>query len=283
LLEGGARFDAFDFHDRDRTQQGRRFSGTLVQISPRLTTRFTIRERWQVFAAYGRGLRSPEARAFTLPQSPPENVDLDLFAGGKPFMTTTENAEVGARVQPSALFDVGLSAFGIWIARESIFDHVSGFNVELGPTRRLGLEADLQVHPTKWLDLGLDVTTAQARFTTSGAPVPGAPPLFVQLQGSLVHPLGFRAGLRWFVLGPRPLTHGARAGAATVADLSVGYRMKWAQVDLSVDNLLGQKWREGEYNFASWWDASRRASQIPSIQYVAGPPRMFRMAVSFFF
>lgn len=283
LLEGGVRLDVFDFHDRDRIQGGKRFSGTLFQASPRFTSRFTIRDRWQVFAAYGRGLRSPEARAFTLPSAAPENVDLDVYAGGKPFMTTTDNAEVGARVQPSPLFDVGLSTFGIWIGRESLFDHVSGFNVELGATRRLGVEGDVQIHPTKWLDLGLDVTAVHGRFTQSGAKIPGAPPLFVQLQGSLVHPLGFRAGLRWFVLGPRPLTYGARAGAATIVDASLGYRMKWAQIDLSVDNVIGAHWREGEYNFASWWDRTRRPSQIPSIQYVAGPPRMFRVAATLFF
>ncbi len=283
LLEGGARVDVFDFRVRDRMQANKRFGGTLVQVSPRFAARATIRERWQLFAAYGRGLRSPEARAFTLPSKPPENAEVDEYAGGKPFMTSTDNAEVGARVQPSELFDVGMSAFGIWIGRESVFDHVSGFNVELGATRRLGVEADVQVHPTRWLDLGVDVTAVHGRFVASGGKIAGAPPVFVQLQGALVHPLGFRAGLRWFVLGPRPLAYGAKAGAATVVDASIGYRMRWAQIDLSVDNVIGTKWREGEYNFASWWDQRRRASKVPSIQYVAGPPRMFRVAATVFF
>ncbi|MBX7082026.1 MAG: TonB-dependent receptor [Nannocystaceae bacterium] len=285
LLDGGVRFDAFDAHVRDRlaAPERRESSGTLVQLSPRIATRFTLRERWQLFAAYGRGFRTPEARAFTLPTSVPENVDLDQFAGGKPFMTTTDNGEVGARVQPSELFDVGTSLFGIWIGRESIFDHVSGFNVELGATRRLGLEADLQIHPTRWLDLGIDVTAVHARFVDSGQRIPGAPPLFIQLQGALNHPSGFRAGLRWFVLGPRPLSYGGKAGATTVMDLSLGYRMRrWAQFDLSIDNALGTKWREGEYNFASYWDRSQRASQIPGIHFVAGPPRMVRAAVTLF-
>jgi outer membrane receptor protein involved in Fe transport len=284
LIDGGVRFDAYDAHVQDRLAPARerRAGGTLVQVSPRLGTRFTIRERWQLFAAYGRGFRTPEARAFTLPPSPPENVDLDVYAGGKPFMTTTENVEVGARVQPSELFDVGMAAFGIWIGRESIFDHVSGFNVELGATRRLGLEADLQIHPTRWLDLGVDITTVHARFTESGSKVPGAPPLFVQIQGALNHPKGYRAGARWFVLGPRPLAYGARAGAATIMDVSIGYRMKWLQLDLSIDNLFGSRWREGEYHFASWWDRSERRSQIPAIHYVAGPPTMARFSATFF-
>jgi iron complex outermembrane receptor protein len=281
LLDAGVRFDAYNGHVRDRLQQ-QDFSGTLVQISPRASTRFTIRDRWQLFAAYGRGFRTPEARAFTLPTSTPENVDLSVYEGGKPAMTTTENVELGARVQPSELFDVGMAMFGIWIGRESLFDHVSGFNVELGGTRRLGVEGDVQIHPTKWLDLGVDVTAVHARFTETDGKIPGAPPLFVQIQGALNHPKGYRAGVRWFVLGPRPLTYGARAGAATVMDVSVGYRMKWLQLDLSIDNVFGSRWREGEYNFASWWDRSERPSQIPAVHYVAGPPTMARLSATVF-
>ncbi len=284
LLDGGARFDAFDYHVKDRLQSpGKRsYDGQLVQISPRLATRFTIRERWQIFGAYGRGFRSPEARAFTLPPTAPADTDLSQYAGGKPFMTVTDTAEVGARVQPSELFDIGASTFGIWIGRESLFDHVSGFNVELGGTRRLGVEGDIQIHPTKWLDLGVDITAVHARFRDSGARIPGAPPVFVQLQAALNHPKGFRAGMRWFVLGPRPLAYGASAGATTVMDLSFGYRMRWVQLDVSVDNVYNTKWREGEYNFASWWDKTERRSQIPAIHFVAGPPTMLRFAASFF-
>ncbi len=282
MLEAGLRFDAFDYHVYDRLLR-ENFSGTLVQISPRVTTRFTIRDRWQLFAAYGRGLRSPEARAFTQPPTPPENTDLDVYAGGKPAMTTTENVEIGARFEPNDVFDVGTSLYGIWIGRESLFDHVSGINVELGGTRRLGVEADLQIHPTKWFELGVDVTAVHSRFVDSGEPVPGAPPLLVQLQSSLTHPKGFRAGLRWFLLGPRPLTYGAKAGLLTVVDLSAGYRAKHWQVDLIVDNVLNLKWREAEYNFASHWDPSMRASQLPAVQYVAGPPAMFRVAGTVFF
>ncbi len=284
LVDGGLRFDAYDGQVRDRLQpQGaQEYSGTLVQLSPRLSTRFTIRERWQLFAAYGRGFRTPEARAFTLPPAPPENADLSTFAGGKPLMTTTDNVELGARVQPSELFDLGAAMFGIWIGRESLFDHVSGFNVELGGTRRLGIEADLQIHPTRWLDLGVDVTAVRGRFVDSDGPIPGAPPLFVQLQAALNHPKGFRAGFRWFVLGPRPLTYGATAGAATVMDLSAGYRMKRLQLDLAIDNVLGSRWREGEYNFASSWDRSERPSQIPAIHFVAGPPTMARLSATVF-
>ncbi|MCH9688886.1 MAG: TonB-dependent receptor [Deltaproteobacteria bacterium] len=278
-LESGLRIEAVHARVHDR-QQAQRFSGTQVAAAPRFAAQALLGPRWQLFTAYGRGFRPPEARAFTLPQQVPENVDLDQFAGGQPHMTLTDNAEVGARWQPADFIDVGAAVFGTWIDRESVFDHVSGFNIELGPTRRLGVEADVQIRPTPWLGMGVSVVGNHARFTNTGAPIPGAPPLLAQVQGTLMHPKGWRAGLRGFVMGPRPLSYGATAGAAAVLDTSVGYQWRWLGVDLSVDNVLGSKWRDGEYHFASHWDRSRDVSRLPTIHYVAGPPRMFRLAGS---
>ncbi|MEM6994114.1 MAG: TonB-dependent receptor [Myxococcota bacterium] len=284
MVEGGVRLDLFHYDVTDRLQGGQRFTDTFFAASPRVATQITLGPRFKLFGAYGRGLRSPEARAVTLPETPPENVDLDVFAGGRSAMTTTDSAEVGARVAPGTLIDFGAAAFGTWIGRESIFDHVSGFNVELGPTQRLGVEADVQLHATDWLDVGADVTLVHGRFTHTGAPIPGAPPLLVSTFGTLDHPSGWHTGWRWFLLGPRPLTYGATAGVSTVLDASVGYRhRKWFSVDLSLDNILGSKWREGEYNFASHWDPEAPRSQIPTIHYIAGYPIGARLTVTGWF
>lgn len=282
LLEGGVRLDVFHYDVVDHLQHDDRFRKTFFAASPRLALRFSPGQRWQLFAAYGRGLRSPEARSITRPTDT-SDVDLSRFAGGKPRMTLTDNAEVGARVQPGELFDLGVAGFGTWIDRESVFDHVSGFNVELSATQRLGLEADVQLRPTDWLSLGGDVTVVRARFRRSGNPVPGAPPLVTSVFGTLSHPSGWRAGLRWFLLGPRPLAYGAKAGVMTVLDLSAGYRWRFLDVGLTLDNVLGLRWREGEYHFASHWDPDRPRTEIPTIHYVAGYPFGVRLTLSAFF
>lgn len=279
-IEAGVRAEAYHAQIRDRVRGGARTSGTQFALAPRFATQALLGRHWQLFGAYGRGFRPPEARAFTLPREVPENTDLDEFRGGEPRMTVADNAEVGARWQPAAFIDVGAAVFGTFIARESVFDHVSGFNIELGRTRRLGVEADVQLRPTSWLGLGVSAVGTQARFTTTGAPIPGAPPFLAQLQGTLMHPKGWRAGLRWFAMGRRPLSYGATAGALTVLDASVGHQWKWLGVDLSVDNLLGTRWRDGEYHFASHWNPETTPSSLPAIHFVAGPPRMVRISGS---
>jgi len=277
-LEAGVRAELYHARVHNRLDDDKVQGGTRFTPAPRFAAQALLGRHWQIFAAYGRGFRLPEARAFTLPRAVPENQDLAEFRGGRPFMTVADNAEVGARWQPAGFIDMGAAVFGTYIARESIFDHVSGFNIELGPTRRLGVEADVQLRPVSWLSMGMSAVATQARFTSSGAPVPGAPPFIFQLQGTLMHPSGWRAGLRGFALGRRPLSYGATAGALAVLDASVGYQWRWLGLDLSVDNVLGNRWRDGEYHFASYWNQSEASSALPTIHFVAGPPRMFRIA-----
>lgn len=282
-IDGGVRFDVFHDAVQDRLQEDRIFRQTFWSISPRVAIRAQASARWQVFAAYGRGFRSPDARAITLPRAPPENVDVNLYRGGEPRMTLTDAVEVGTRYSPNKLFDAGVTAFGTFIARESVFDHVSGFNIERSGTRRLGGELDVQIHPTSWMDLGFDVTAVYGRFVTTKTPIPGAPPLLVSTFGSIAHPSGWHAGWRWFLLGPRPLSYGATAGVVTVLDASVGYRTRHFGIDLFFDNILGLKWREGEYNYASHWDLEQPRSQLPTVHYIAGYPRMIRAAITVWF
>lgn len=66
-------------------------------------------------------------------------------------------------------------------------------------------------------------------------------------------------------------------------DVSLGYRWSWVQVDLSLDNVFGSKWREGEYNFASHWDPERPRSRIPTVHYVAGYPFIARVGLTAWF
>ncbi|MEM7151978.1 MAG: TonB-dependent receptor [Myxococcota bacterium] len=279
-LEGGARIEGVHTRVVDRRQAGDSFGGTQVALVPRFAAQALLGSRWQLFAAYGRGYRPPEARAYTLPEEVPEDEDLDRFRGGEPRMTLADNAEVGARWTPGNLVDVGAAAFGTLIGRESVFDHVSGFNIEQGATRRWGVEADVQIRPTAWLGMGASIVYSHARFAATGEPIPGAPPLIAQVNGTLMHPKGVRAGLRGLVMGRRPLSYGATAGALATVDASVGYQWRWLGLDLSVDNVMGTRWRDGEYHFASYWDRSQPPSSLPTIHFVAGPPRMVRLAGS---
>jgi iron complex outermembrane recepter protein len=191
-------------------------------------------------------------------------------------------AEIGAHVLPDARVSANVAGFATLLARESVFDHVSGLNLELNGTRRLGGEAVVTLLPTHWLRLSADVTAVDARFRSSGRRVPFAPWLSAGGRALLTHPSGVRAGVRFAALAPRPLPHGARGEALYMLDASVGYRVGWFDAQLACENLLFRELREGEYHFASHWSArdGDTRSFVPTSQIVAGPPFNARLTLS---
>lgn len=271
-LEAGARVDVAHVSVRDGLAEGKQSSGTLAAVSPRATAEWRVLAPWRLFAAYGRGFRPPEARAFT--SFSPEQIGIseDVYNGGNPAMTTADSFELGTRLTPSRFLGARVSVFETLIERESVFDHVSGINLELNSTRRLGGELELNSNPLDWLMIRADVTYVDARFVDSGNPIPLAPWLVGSFRTIVTHPSGLRAGMRLSGWAPRALPHGARGAATTMLDATVGHTWRWLRFDVELENILQQQIREGEYHYASHWRPGEEPSEIPVLHYVAGPP-----------
>lgn len=267
-LEGGLRGDVFRYDGSDRLADAP-FDGTVFAVSPRARAVALLGDEWSLFAAYGRGLRSPEARAFS--------------GGGEPTVTTSDDAEVGARYEPSDDFAVGLAVFGVRIGREVIFDHVAGTNIEVGGTLRYGAELDLHLRPLSWLSLDADLTAVDARFVESDEPVPSAPRLLANAGFTLAHPAGWRASAHVLWVGPRPLPYGAKAGDLLEIDLSAGYRWRHLELRLDLENPLNQELAEIEAHYASHWNRDRPASRLPAIHTFAAPPLDARLTATAWF
>jgi hypothetical protein len=281
-LQAGGRLDVFAVQAEDElvSRQGQE---VWFQPSPRLSG-VVYWGDLSFFGAYGRGMRAPEGRSVVRQAGYVEGEDRDLYTGGDPDITTTDSAELGARWEPDELVSLGATAFGAWIERESVFDHVSGVNLELNGTQRLGLELDAQARPWPWLEASGDVSLIEGSFKASGAPIPGAPRWLgtAQLQAH-DEARGLRAALRLRHIGARDLAHGAVAAPATVWDLTGAWRRGWFEVGLQLENLTDARWREGEYHFASWWARDQPRSQLPAIHYAPGEPLNARLSLTAWF
>jgi iron complex outermembrane recepter protein len=282
-VEGGARVDGLLIDADDRIDQMRNGQSTFATLSPRLSTAWQLRPGWRLLAAYGRGLRAPEARAIGNPPAPPPDMDVTQYDGGQPHFTTSDAVEVGTELKSGRLYTLSASTFGIWISDEMVFDHLSGTNLALNSTRRLGVELGAELRPLDWLRLRADVTATDARFEDSGEPVPSVPALLASAELGALHPSGWRGGAQLFYLAPRPLAHGATAGDSAVLGLTAGRRFGRFDLDIAVDNALAAQWREGEYHYASWFDKSQPRSTIPRLHYSAGRPFGVRAALTAYF
>lgn len=281
-LEAGARGDLVHANVRDRVEGGPHERGTEFAVSPRASAMVRPHPLVKIMAAYGRGMRPPEARALTNFNPVRLGVSEEGARAGRSHITQSHTAELGIRVRRDARLVGNLSGFATLIERESVFDHVSGTNLELNGTRRLGGEAQLSTQPISFLTLSADITGVDARFRASGARVPFAPWLTGGVRAMLNHPSGARAGVRFLAVAPRALPHGARGQALFMLDATAGYRYRWFDVNLALENLLFRELREGEYHFASHWFADEPRSALPTTQVIAGPPFNARLTLSVF-
>ncbi len=275
--EAGARFDATLIDARDLSRDAVA-SDFMTVVSPRLTASFALAPAWTLFGAYGRGLRSPEARAVLAAANPAMDPDQPGMPGmdddqrRSARIISADAAELGTRGRLGERVSLGLGAFGTWLGSEVLFDHLSGASLARQPSRRLGLELDVTYQPLAWLSVRGDVSAVDARFTDTDDPVPGAPRLLAALAAQATHRAGFHGGAQLRYLAPRPLAHGATGSAAQVLDLNGGLRLGRYALTLQIDNALAMRWREGEYHYASWFDTSQPRSQLPRLHYTAGHP-----------
>ena len=272
-VEAGARVDAAYIAARAERDDAARATELMATVSPRLTASYALAGDWTLFGAYGRGLRSPEARAVLGVDPATPAMDVAAAAdGGAARITTSDAAELGVRGWLGDRVSLGAGAFGTWLGNEVVFDHLAGTSLARQPSRRLGLELDVTYRPLDWLRVRGDVSAVDARFTGSGDPVPGAPRLLGGLAASASHPAGWYGSAQLRYLGPRPLAHGATGSAAGVLDLSGGIRLGRYQLAVQLDNALNSRWREGEYHYASWFDRDQPRSLLPRLHYSAGKP-----------
>jgi iron complex outermembrane receptor protein len=129
---------------RDRLTPEASDRGAVGAVAPRLTVAWR-RDRLQLAAAAGRGLRPPEARAFTRRPSR-EGEDASTYDGGDAAITAADAVELGGQWR-NAHLALAATGFATWIERESLFDHVSGVNALRDGSRRLGVEVAIEAAP----------------------------------------------------------------------------------------------------------------------------------------
>lgn len=241
---------------------------TATVLSPKGTLALRVVDDLALFAAAGRGFRTPPALA---------TADGDRV----PVMLST-SAEAGLRAGPEAL-TLSATGFSVNVSDELIFDHLVAQLVSAGRTRRLGVEAVVDARPADWLRLQADMTYTDGRFVTTGAPIPYAPRLLVAggafLESAPIGEALLSGGLRTYVLGQRPLPDGFASHAAVVGNLVSKLEIGRTTLGLEVDNLFLQQWRDGEFVFPSWFDRSEPRSELKVLHVTAGDPFVATLSV----
>jgi TonB family protein len=221
------------------------------QLSPKASLILTPVDRrgaqLDVYVNYGHGFHSNDVRGvFAQPAVTP--------------LARAKGEEIGARARLFGRWDLAAALWQLDLASETVWNGDDGTTGVSDPTNRRGVELETRYEVTSWLAADLALTFTKSHFTTdlqNGGGLALAPKQTWAGGLSGRHALGpgvLRAGLRFYGIGDRPATDDGALTAPgfTQFDLHVGYRHRWFDVALDLENLL-----DGDYRSAQFATVSR--------------------------
>jgi len=226
-------------------------------------------------ASYGQGVRSIDPNYITQDVRTPF-ASIRAYEGGIAYARSIADAAFVAR---SVLFQTHVD-------RDLIFSQTVGRNVLGVGTTRTGWVAAVRV-TTGFLDQSANLTLVQSRYDDTHLAVAYVPGAVLRSDTAVFRDLPVDVGgekprgalgLGISYVGPRPLPYGQRSNTLFTIDASATSTWSHLELGITVANLLDNRYRLGEYNFASDWPDSHPGSQptlVPMRQFTAGAPRAF--------
>ena len=248
-LIAGLRADYFAFDVTDRREdlgatamQGDATSGVRgdLLLSPKATLVVSPHRSVDLFANFGRGLHSNDARGVVRRVDPVTP------------LTAALGYELGARTRLWDRLDLAASLWGLDLDSELVWVGDEGVTEAAGATRRLGLEFEGRLRITSWLFADLDLTLNDAKFVQNagnGSAVALAPRVTVAAGLSALLPFGLRGALRFTGIDARPATEDGflTAEGVYLLDAFVSYRFRFVELGLSVENLTNSAYRAAQF------------------------------------
>jgi iron complex outermembrane recepter protein len=301
-LRTGLRVDALSYEINDRLGNfvpltrpqdsfitGFRRSALGLAWGPRTSIEVKPLSWWSVFASYGEGYRSPQARL--------------LEDGEETPFTKVKSADFGTRFDWGAPLRIVLGGYHTHLSDDVAFDASEGRLERIGATQRRGVFTHIHTHPFPWLLGSISATFVDAELLgpppasaeepypafTKGQQLPFVPPLVIRADiGThcvLVdqlgqYPLESRFGLGFSYLSPRPLPYNEFADPVSLLDLSVS--IEWGLLDLSFElyNVFNSQYAAVEYSFPSDWDPNDGLRpRTPMRHTAAGAPLSWMLSL----
>jgi hypothetical protein len=299
-FRGGARADVFTFNVLDKcashdvahpsrtnppvdqsclTQQdmGRprepdqRSSTASVAVLPRGSVLFGPFGHVTFSTSYGQGVRSID----------PSYITQDVKT---PFASITAY-EGGAAYTDEIVHDISLIARSVFfqthVDRDLIFSQTAGRNVLGNGTTRTGWVGAARVTGS-FFDVASNLTFVRSAYDDTHLLVAYVPDIVFRTDAAVFRELPWRVAGKpltaalssgYTYVGPRALPFGQRSQDISILDASA--TLEWTQFELGlvVTNVLGNRYRLTELNYASDYHSQPQATLVPERHFTAGAPR----------
>ena len=268
----GVRYDAYRF-DVDSSIAGNSGKASDGIASPKLSLVFGPWHKTELFANYGKGFHSNDARGTTQAVSPVTP------------LVATRGMELGARSEIVPGLQSSLALWRLDIDSELLFIGDAGDTEASRASSRRGIEWNNHYIATPWLLFDLDLAVSRARFTQpdpAGERIPGSLGKVASF-GATVTGLGrWSGGLQARYFGPRPLAEDDSVKSRSTALLygRIGYAVsRSTRISLDVFNLLDRKASDVDYLYSSRL-RGEPAEGIEDIHFHPVEPRSVRLTLA---
>jgi outer membrane receptor protein involved in Fe transport len=249
--------------------------------SPKLSAVFGPFGKWELFANWGRGFHSNDARGTTITVDPVSGAPASRVT---PLVRST-GSELGLRAEPVPGLQSSLALWQLDLASELLFVGDAGTTQPSRPSRRYGIEWNNHYVAARHLLLDLDVAASHARFRDGdpvGSFIPGALDRMISFGATLADFGPWSASLHLRYFGPRPLVedNSVRSSPTILASARVSYRAsrEWT-LALDVFNLFDRRASDIDYYYASRL-RGEPAAGVNDIHFHPVEPRTIRLTAT---
>lgn len=247
----GLRWDHRDIHvDSSIPANGGDTKASLV--SPKFSAIYQPNERTDLYANWGMGFHSNDARGTVLRVDPRDGVT--PVERATPLVRAT-GYELGTRQKWNNNLATTMALWVLQLDSELLFVGDAGTTEASRPSQRKGIElsTNWRPHATWEIDADLSITRPRFRDDDSDDRIPGAMERVVGL--GITHINGpWTSGLRVRHFGEFALTedNSIRGQGSTIFNARLAYRIRsQAEITLSIFNLFDRKVNDIQYAYAS--------------------------------
>ncbi|GAB2697280.1 TonB-dependent receptor [Mucilaginibacter koreensis] len=277
-LNAGLRFDQFYYRYNNKLASDSTLSGAGVYsarnntISPKLNLYYQATDKAQFYLFLGKGFHSNDARVVVAEK-------------GLQTLPAAYGADLGTVLKPTKNLVLNAALWYSYLQKEYVYAGDGG-NVEFsGRTRRIGVDISARYQPVQSIYLDADVNYAHGRSLDDPAGEDYIPlaPVWSSTGGlTYIFKNGFNGSLRYRWLGHRPANadYSLTAQGYFINDLVLNYTKNRYEIGLTVNNLLGIRWKETQFETLT---RLRNEAPVNGIAFTAGTRFTALLHVSYFF
>ena len=278
----GLRHDAYRFNVASSID-GNSGKASDSIASPKLSLIFGPWNKTELFANYGKGFHSNDARGTTQTRLPDGSASSPVTP-----LVATRGMELGARTEWLPGVQSSLAVWRLDIDSELLFVGDAGETEPSRASRRHGVEWNNHYIAAPWLLFDLDLAASRSRYTQydpAGNFIPGSIDKVASFGVTVTDQGPWSAALQLRYFGPRPLVedNSVRSASTTLAYARIGYQLnRQARLSLDVFNLFDKRASDIDYYYASRLPGEA-AEGVADRHFHPVEPRSVRLSLAYAF